>query len=183
MPLKDISGARSHLVLALSLGPGRPSHRPFLAQLASHKLSGQLLPPSGLSRPEASSPGPASPGLAPSCARPLWAQPLPLSGPSRPRSWPHCDLRSAQLLPLWQPVSTGPARGLPVAPSGQTGAPRWPSCAQRWRSGILSLSRMSSSQPLWAQPLLPAASKGQPSVLASQQPLWTRLLPSSRRPL
>nr|XP_054100403.1 uncharacterized protein LOC103790770 [Callithrix jacchus]XP_054100404.1 uncharacterized protein LOC103790770 [Callithrix jacchus]XP_054100405.1 uncharacterized protein LOC103790770 [Callithrix jacchus]XP_054100406.1 uncharacterized protein LOC103790770 [Callithrix jacchus]XP_054100407.1 uncharacterized protein LOC103790770 [Callithrix jacchus]XP_054100408.1 uncharacterized protein LOC103790770 [Callithrix jacchus]XP_054100409.1 uncharacterized protein LOC103790770 [Callithrix jacchus]XP_0 len=102
------------------------SHRLFLAQLASHKLSVQLLHPSGLSRPEASSPGLASPGLAPSSTKPLRVERPPLSGPRRPSLWPHRGLRSDQLLPLWQPVSTGPAPGLLVASSGQTGAPDCP---------------------------------------------------------
>nr|XP_054100402.1 uncharacterized protein LOC128929545 [Callithrix jacchus] len=114
------------------------SHRLFLAQLASHKLSVQLLHPSGLSRPEASSPGLASPGLAPSSAKPLQVERPRLNGPPRPSLWPHRGLRSEQLLPLWQPVSTGPAPGLLVASSGQTGAP---DCPLRPGIGLVASSR------------------------------------------
>ncbi|XP_078194716.1 uncharacterized protein LOC128928144 isoform X1 [Callithrix jacchus] len=109
MPLQYISGASSRLVLALSLDPGPPLHQPFLAQLASHKRSGQLLPPSGLSRPEASSLGPASLG-------PAYASQWTLQTQLVASSWP-------LLSPAPASVFTGPACSLLVAPSGQTGAP------------------------------------------------------------
>ncbi|KAK2101465.1 hypothetical protein P7K49_019131 [Saguinus oedipus] len=108
MPLKDISGARSHLVLALSLGPGRPSHRPFLAQLASHKLSGQLLPPS-----------PSGPSLCLSVDPPDPARGLIVAS-AQPSSFlcgslsPQAQLVASQWTPRAKPVPPG---GPPVPPS------------------------------------------------------------------
>ncbi|KAL0593754.1 LOW QUALITY PROTEIN: hypothetical protein AAY473_036147 [Plecturocebus cupreus] len=162
--------------LASSLSPHPPWHRLVLAQLTLLIDSAiQLLPPSGLPRPEASPPGSASPGPAPASARPLRAQPLPTSGPSKPNSWPHRGLRSgptpASVVAGIQQLSLRPhhdphgARPVPLA------SPPWPSVGLA--QNILKLASRCPAPP-------PSGVMGPPSNLASQQPPWTPLLPRSR---
>ncbi|XP_078194036.1 uncharacterized protein LOC103790472 [Callithrix jacchus] len=143
--LWQTSGPSSHLTLALSLGSGAPSQ--------------------GI--PEPSSPITDSPGPAPASRRPVQAQSF-LSRPGLPRPsfclcqahtgpslhlsvdppGPACGITvasaQAQLLLLWQPVSTDPAPSLFVVPWGQADASRWPSWAQHWPADILSAQNVFS---------------------------------------
>nr|XP_055217743.1 putative uncharacterized protein FLJ44672 [Gorilla gorilla gorilla]XP_055217744.1 putative uncharacterized protein FLJ44672 [Gorilla gorilla gorilla]XP_055217745.1 putative uncharacterized protein FLJ44672 [Gorilla gorilla gorilla]XP_055217746.1 putative uncharacterized protein FLJ44672 [Gorilla gorilla gorilla]XP_055217747.1 putative uncharacterized protein FLJ44672 [Gorilla gorilla gorilla]XP_055217748.1 putative uncharacterized protein FLJ44672 [Gorilla gorilla gorilla]XP_055217749.1 pu len=151
-----------------------------------------------------------SPGPAHASLQPLQAQLLHLGGPSRPslclpsastvatstsqqilqaQHLPHCGSPK----PSSQPFSSfyTPSSRLPVASSGPWGSflttafpvpvfPfRWPLRAENLLKSASPDSLAPSRRPLRAKLFLPAASPG--LTLASQQRLWTQLLPSSQQ--